>query len=441
MKRKNTMKLWQMLTLAILLFAVVMSMFLPIVSLKGSKIMDMALDEAEELADKKGTMKEFKLGDIDEDDREEIEKVAEAFDERIEKEEEQYKINLSSLSGIQFIMMDTDSFLTGFVMSLGSLDPDSWIAYSRKDVEKGIKDSEGANEFKKAVLIYKILFSTVYFGAIVILALLLIGFFVRWSKYTTAIISSAFGLVIIVIFALFRWRVPSAVLSYNEVTSESIELAMKMLWEAVVGMGVITCFILGILIFVMGIVTCIIGRASVSSQSVSGSGVDSGWGSSVQGGFGSDGFDAGGFGQGGFGPGGGGQFQPGPIFPPVNNTVKRDPDPVVKQEPPKPPKPKCGRVKCTQGAAMGQGFKLPEDRKVIVGKSPQNATLVIHDQHVSNVHCSIRYRQETDSYIVKDHSRNGTFVQGVRLAKEVAMEYPAGTVLSLADGTNKITLG
>ena len=90
---------------------------------------------------------------------------------------------------------------------------------------------------------------------------------------------------------------------------------------------------------------------------------------------------------------------------------------------------------------MGQGYKLPADRKVIVGKSPQNATLVIHDPHVSNIHCSIRYRAETNSYIIKDHSTNGTFVNGIRLGKEVAVEYPAGTVLSLADGANKITLG
>lgn len=100
-----------------------------------------------------------------------------------------------------------------------------------------------------------------------------------------------------------------------------------------------------------------------------------------------------------------------------------------------------GSVRCTEGVAKGQGFRLPEERKVVVGKSPQRAALVINNPHISNVHCSIRYHVDKNIYIVKDHSTNGTFVNGVRLQREVAVECPAGTVLSLADGENKITLG
>lgn len=105
------------------------------------------------------------------------------------------------------------------------------------------------------------------------------------------------------------------------------------------------------------------------------------------------------------------------------------------------PQTGVGKVLCTKGVAVGQGFKLPVDRKVIVGKSPSKANLVINNQNVSNIHCSIRYNAARNTYIVKDHSTNGTFVNGVRMAKEVPMEYPAGTILSLADGTNQITLG
>lgn len=241
-----------------------------------------------------------------------------------------------------------------------------------------------------------------------------------------AIISSGFGLIVSIIFAICRWGIPVKLIHNIGRFEDEIEKAfnnegagflfdseeiVKFIWKAIMGMGVMTCFILGILLLVMGIVTCVVGKASVVS--------------------------------------GGDSSQPvGPVFPPIDPVplppvppVFISPQPQPKPEPVMPVKPKSGRVKCTQGVAIGQGFKLPEDRKVIVGKSPQNATLVIHDQHISNVHCSIRYREETDSYIVKDHSTNGTFVHGVRLGKDVAMEYPAGTVLSLADGTNKITLG
>lgn len=100
-----------------------------------------------------------------------------------------------------------------------------------------------------------------------------------------------------------------------------------------------------------------------------------------------------------------------------------------------------GKVCCTKGVAVGQGFQLPSDRKVVVGKSPSRTNLTINHPSVSNVHCSICYNPAKNTYIVKDHSTNGTFVNGSRMPKGVEMEYPAGTVLVLADGVNEITLG
>ena len=67
--------------------------------------------------------------------------------------------------------------------------------------------------------------------------------------------------------------------------------------------------------------------------------------------------------------------------------------------------------------------------------------MVITGQYVSGLHCSVRYNAQRNTYIVKDHSSNGTYVNGLKLPKETEMEYPAGTTLVLADGSNKITLG
>ena len=116
-------------------------------------------------------------------------------------------------------------------------------------------------------------------------------------------------------------------------------------------------------------------------------------------------------------------------------------DPKPSKSSPAPKAQQMGQVRCTKGIAVGQGFMLPQDRKVIIGKSPQSANLVINNQNVSNIHCSIRYNPGMNTYIIKDHSMNGTFVNGVRLQKDAAIEYPAGTILSLADGSNEITLG
>lgn len=128
-----------------------------------------------------------------------------------------------------------------------------------------------------------------------------------------------------------------------------------------------------------------------------------------------------------------------PMAPPPVAAAVSVPSPIAAPRP--AVSAPVGQVKCTMGSAVGQGFRLPADRKVVIGKSPQNANLVINHPNVSNIHCSVRYNASNNSYIVKDHSMNGTFVNGVRLQKEIAMAYPAGTVLSLADGTNQVTLG
>lgn len=51
------------------------------------------------------------------------------------------------------------------------------------------------------------------------------------------------------------------------------------------------------------------------------------------------------------------------------------------------------------------------------------------------------HNEKTNGYIIKDHSLNGTFVGTNRLPKDMFVEYPAGTVLTLADGKTRIKLG
>lgn len=100
-----------------------------------------------------------------------------------------------------------------------------------------------------------------------------------------------------------------------------------------------------------------------------------------------------------------------------------------------------GQVKCIKGIAAGQGFRLPANARVVIGKNPSKATLVINESYVSNVHCTIQYNAGNNTYIVTDHSTNGTFANGIRLQKEVPMAYPAGTVLMLVNKNIEIKLG
>ena len=119
--------------------------------------------------------------------------------------------------------------------------------------------------------------------------------------------------------------------------------------------------------------------------------------------------------------------------------VPPTPKPTVEED--KPEKPSMGTVVAVAGVAAGQGFRLPETNIIIVGTDSSKATWVINDDHLSAMHCSIRYQASTDVYTVTDSSINGTFVGTKRLEKGVPAMLPARTILSLADGTNQIKLG
>lgn len=136
------------------------------------------------------------------------------------------------------------------------------------------------------------------------------------------------------------------------------------------------------------------------------------------------------------------QGMPGQTGMPINQGMPGMQQPIAQaQQQAQPAAAGMGLVACTKGASQGKRFSLPQDRKVVVGRNERNANLVINHPKVSNVHCSIRYVAATNTYIVKDHSTNGTFANGIRLRKDVREELPAGSVLQLADGANEITLG
>lgn len=415
MKQKKTMKLWQMLALAGICLGLILNMFLPLWNISGTKLADWAMDVVAEEAGKKIGSSIFSGGDIkklleyaSKGDMDLLDKRIEEFDDSMEEAEKKLGFNLASMSGFDILTLDVNVLLIG--------DKD----YTKEDLEKyeqrlGESDLKVVEEVRENITNSKILFGIEYGLIAVILILILLGFFFKWNKLINSIICAVFGGFTMTGYGKVWWGLPSYVLNKFDLAEAAVEQSLpyvQSFWGAIVGIGVIVGFILGVLLLAMGLISCFVGRPQENMDPFPLPNPD-----------------------------------PFPVPDPFPNPNPfPEPKPTPSPQPAPSPSPiltpqKAGRVKCTQGVAMGQGYKLPADRKVIVGKSPQNATLVIHDPHVSNIHCSIRYRAETDSYIIKDHSTNGTFVNGIRLGKDVAVEYPAGTVLSLADGANKITLG
>lgn len=149
--------------------------------------------------------------------------------------------------------------------------------------------------------------------------------------------------------------------------------------------------------------------------------------------------------------------QPFPIqTPPQPSPVPTPPQPVPTPQPasapvltpqkthvpaPQPPKEKLGNVCVLKGEVYGKrDYIISKNCKLILGKNPNKANIVFRNPHVSNVHCSVSYNAQTNRYIVKDHSSNGTFIANKRLQKEVQTECPAGTVLYLADSNTSVIL-
>lgn len=92
----------------------------------------------------------------------------------------------------------------------------------------------------------------------------------------------------------------------------------------------------------------------------------------------------------------------------------------------------AGVITCKTGTFAGNTFEIPG--RVVIGKNPRECNIVLANKTVSRVHCIINYIPETDTYTVKDVSRNGTFfADGQRLIKNYEMQVKRGTEIYMGD--------
>lgn len=451
MEQKKTMKLWQMIVLVVLLAGVTISMFFPVLNPTGEKIVSSFEgffqkyedDEDKDLSEKcKSMLKTIEDDDGRKDTEDDCDNCLDALDKN------DYLV--FPASGLEFLNKN-------FVLD-NSLDAvDNYKDDEADDFKKAEKEGEEYVNYNKAIIsiydtytTFRVVAGIMYFVPLILLILTIFAFCFKWNKYMMGIINAITAAIGTGVFAVIHFMTPSFISTegkaaanivakfgvnvssdvFDDVSSE----LLSTLWKAMRGNGFIITAIIFLLVLVMAIVAMATGGSEAEANEGGPIGV-------IPGGIGGQGGFPGG--QGGF-PGGQGGFPDGPgEFPGGSGRVpggqpKPPTPPVVKQ----PPVQNLGRVRCIQGNSNVPGYKFPEQNKIIVGANPSKCQIVINGApHVSNIHCSIRYRSQTNTYIVKDHSSNGTFVNGARLPKDQAMEYPAGTVLSLADGSNKIRLG
>lgn len=406
MKQKNTMKVWQFIVTECLLVAMLITMFLPVFNING-KVVEKMMKSAVESTGLDA------LGIAEDLLEAEIQKMADSFDEEIKKHEEEYNTKISSISPLNIM---TKSFID---IMLGD-------KAQEEDIAEEFKEDEAMAAVEAGWSTIKICLWIVYVLVIIMLIVNIVGFCAKFSKYIALSLDVVVGLIAAIFFCILRFAASGMLAASGEgadMLGLGIAVDMGDMIGALYGVPFTIIAIGGSIIFLLcSIVFMFVGKPAAKVSA-------------------SHAYDE----------------IPTPAAPKPVAAPTPAPTPVVVPEPipvpaptpvaaptPAPAQaaqPAMGQVRVVKGIANGQGFSLPQDRKVVVGKNPQKANLVISDQHISNIHCSIRYNAANNSYIIKDHSSNGTFVNGVRLQKDMAMEYPAGTLLCLADGSNEILLG
>ncbi len=401
MNRKKTLQAWQMIVSVVLLAAMLITLFLPAFQFNG-KATRKAIEKVvpKEMLTLGGVLGGFSMDDIEKE-----------VDQEVRNFEEECNVRLSSISVGTIMLKSAEQFLGG-----------------KENIEEN--DLESLYEsLKSGWGTMRMMFWMIYILDILMMLLLILGFVLGWNKIIPLAIDAVYAVAVTGIFGVIRFVSPAMggnalsglddMLSTFGVSSADIAGKAGKMLACFYGSVYIIGIMIAVLLLVVSVVSMVIGDAAQkpvpNPGSMSGPGLM---------------------------PDPGPMSNPDPMpFKPEPAPEPVRPDPVPAPQPQPAAQAAMGQVMCIKGVAVGQGYSLPETSKVVVGKNRQYANLIVSSPHVSNVHCSIRYKAATNSYIIKDHSSNGTYVDGVRLQKDVPLNFPAGTILQLADGSNEIKLG
>ena len=82
------------------------------------------------------------------------------------------------------------------------------------------------------------------------------------------------------------------------------------------------------------------------------------------------------------------------------------------------------------GNYNGKKFILHPDQKYFIGRDPASCSIVLQgSQLISRKHCCIVFNSSTNTYILTDLSKNGTYVNGKRLMQNTPVSLPHGAII------------
>lgn len=473
MKQRKVVKIWQFIIVVCLYVGILATMFMPVIVISGDSLQ-------QELGEVLPEMEEYE--EYDEDDIEKVlDALGELVDDVIETHEDEYDVNIHSISPWQIM---SQSFMD---LTYGDKQDDEEI------IELVEKDSN-LSALQEKYDMLSLAFFVLYIPVLVLMFIWMIGFLIKMVKYVPLGFNMAYGSLFLGMFTylgFFSLKVSADGLQeisdmlYLKASASEMEVLIKAIMRGlqVQKYGMVFCAVLAVFVL-CNVIFVFVGKQKAATpqydsfqqpvehkvqnyetnrftgtmpgenQSVASSQMfqeempqeqvtvamteeeletddvltealqsEDSWIDSMQ--AEAPEMDA-------------STTQNSPIETEQVKTTAMETEPVKMTQ---TQTEEMGYVCVSKGIAKGQGLMLPQSRKVVVGKNRKNANLVINNVHVSNVHCSIRYNAERNIFIVKDHSSNGTFINGERLQKNVPMECPVGTVLTLADGQDEIYLG
>ena len=94
-------------------------------------------------------------------------------------------------------------------------------------------------------------------------------------------------------------------------------------------------------------------------------------------------------------------------------------------------------VRC--GVREGAVLTLGSRERIRIGREVP-CELVMPSQKISRIHCTVEFDEEQKMFLVTDTSKNGVYLQKIRIPFQIPVMLPPGTVLSLTDESQQIVL-
>ncbi len=97
-------------------------------------------------------------------------------------------------------------------------------------------------------------------------------------------------------------------------------------------------------------------------------------------------------------------------------------------------------IQFISGELHGASIPIENRNKIIIGRDPSNANIVLHNQDISRQHCEIQYNSTDGCYYICDYSSYGLSINEQQIPKNKPIPCNIGDKISLANGENQLIL-